>query len=79
MNLTREQFLALASELYDQELSQKLNDKTQDFFEYESVFVQTMQEFNRKTLEASLGALPTNPRKKKSNDPLRQSGNSGKS
>jgi hypothetical protein len=71
MNLTKEQFLALASELYDQEMSQKLNDKTQDFFEYESVFATMMQEFNRKTLEASLGELPSNPRKKKSNDQIR--------
>jgi hypothetical protein len=65
MNLTKDQFIALASEMYDQEMKQKLNDKTQDFFEYESTFAAIMQEFSRKTLERSLGELPTNIRKKK--------------
>lgn len=64
--MEREEFLALAGKRYD--ALQKLN-KLNDFYDYETQFLQIWRELGREVLEQNLGAVPGDRRKKKLNYP----------
>lgn len=63
-NLTKEEFMSKASTFYDK-LTEELNDKTQDFYDYESKLDELMTQFSKELLEESLGEVSKNIRKKK--------------
>jgi hypothetical protein len=69
MRLTKEEFLALSSKLYE-EMSSKMNSQTQDFYEYESTFDQLLTSFGHEVLEESISLVPDAERKKKSPNPI---------
>jgi hypothetical protein len=71
MRLTKEEFLALSSKLYE-EMSSKMDSQTQDFYDYESTFDQLLTNFGQEVLEESISHVPENPRKKKSPNPIRK-------
>jgi hypothetical protein len=68
MRLTKEEFIALSSKLYD-EMSSKMDSQSQDFYEYESTFDQLLTTFGQEVLEESISAVPDNVRKKKESKP----------
>ena len=70
VKLSKTEFLAKASELYDK-LSINLDDETQDFYEYESKFDELLTEFGKDSLEGLISEKPINIRKKKSSHSLR--------
>jgi hypothetical protein len=67
MNLSKAEFLAEASNYYD-ELKSKTDSKTQTFYDYESEFVKIAQSFTRKMLEKSVGLKQEKEQKKNSNE-----------
>ena len=60
--MTREEFHQMADKCYDQ--LQALN-KIDNFYDYESEFVEIMQGLGRDLLEKNLSDLPADRRKKK--------------
>jgi hypothetical protein len=70
LSLSKSDFLAKASEFYDK-LSLNLDDKKQDFYEFESKFDELYTEFGKESLEGIISELPANNRKKKSPNPIR--------
>ena len=64
VKLSKTEFLAKASELYDK-LSINIDDETQDFYEYESKFDELLTEFGKDSLEGLISEKPINIRKKK--------------
>jgi hypothetical protein len=64
MHLTKEEFLALSSKLYE-EMSSNMDSQTQDFYNYESTFDQLLTTFGQDVLEKSISKVPDNERKKK--------------
>lgn len=60
--MTREEYLAIASERYDE--LQALN-KIDNFYDYELEFSGIMKKLSKEILEKNLGELPANRRKKK--------------
>ena len=63
--MTKEEFLQLAGNRYDE--LQSLN-KIDNFYDYEKGFVGIWQSLGRSVLEKNLGALPNDKRKKKPYD-----------
>lgn len=63
--MTREEFLALAAQRYDE--LQALN-KLDNFYDYEKEFVSLWKDLGREVLEKNLGELPQDKRKKKDAD-----------
>jgi hypothetical protein len=76
LKISKAEFLENASKFYEQ-LNMNLDDKVQDFYEYESKFDELFTNFAKESLEGMLSDLPTNIRKKKSSNPIRSSDNSG--
>jgi hypothetical protein len=68
MRLTKEEFLALSSKLYE-EMSCQMDSQTQDFYEYESTFDQLLTVFGQEVLEESISIVPNVERKKKKSKP----------
>lgn len=68
MRLTKEEFIALSSKLYD-EMSSKMDSQTQDFYTYESTFDQLLTTFGQEVLEESISLVPESDRKKKKYKP----------
>lgn len=64
--MTREEYLAIASERYDE--LQALN-KIDNFYDYELEFSGIMKKLSKEILEKNLGELPAN-RRKKNDDPV---------
>jgi hypothetical protein len=64
MRLTKEEFLALSSKLYE-EMSSKMDSQTQDFYDYESTFDQLLTSFGQEVLEESISLVSDVERKKK--------------
>ncbi len=60
--MTREEYLAIASEKYDE--LQALN-KIDNFYDYEKEFEKILKELGRTVFEKSLSDLPADRRKKK--------------
>ncbi len=60
--MTKEDFLALAAQRYNE--LQALN-KLDNFYDYEKQFVSLWKDLGREVLEKNLGALPRDKRKKK--------------
>jgi hypothetical protein len=60
--MTKEEFLVLAAQRYDE--LQGLN-KLDNFYDYEKEFVNLWKELGREVLERNIGALPQDKRKKK--------------
>jgi hypothetical protein len=60
--MTKEEFLALAAQRYDE--LQSLN-KLSNFYDYEKEFVSIWKELGREVLEKNMGELPSDKRKKK--------------
>jgi hypothetical protein len=60
--MTKEEFLVLAAQRYDELRS--LN-KLDNFYDYEKEFVSIWKELGREVLEKNMGALPADKRKKK--------------
>ncbi len=60
--MTKEAFLAVAAQRYDD--LQSLN-KLDNFYDYEKEFVSLWKELGREVLEKNLGELPRDKRKKK--------------
>ena len=78
LSQSKSEFLAKAAEFYDK-LSLNLDDKKQDFYEFESKFDELYTEFGKESFEGIISELPANARKKKSPNPIwtnRDSGNS---
>ena len=65
MKLTKEEFLALSAQMYDQ-MSETMDSDTQDFYSYESTFDKLMTDFGSHVLEKSLAEDEQSDRKKKS-------------
>ncbi len=65
--MTREEYLALASEKYDELLA--LN-KTNNFYDYEKKFEELLKDFGRTLLEKNLSELSADRRKKKHSQSL---------
>ena len=63
-NLTKEAFMEKAGEFYEK-LRQELDDKSQDFYEYESKLDELLTQFGQEVLQESLGKVSENKRKKK--------------
>jgi len=60
--MTREEYLALASEKYDE--LQALN-KIDNFYDYEKKFEELLKELGRTLFEKNISELPADRRKKK--------------
>ena len=60
--MTREEYLALCSNRYDE---LKALNKIDNFYDYESEFVMIMQGLGKEVLEKQLSELPADRRKKK--------------
>jgi len=60
--MTKEEFLLLAGERYDN--LQSLN-KLDSFYDYEKEFVGLWQQFGKQVLEKNIGTVPNDRRKKK--------------
>jgi len=63
--MTKEEFLALAAQRYDE--LQSLN-KLDNFYDYEKQFVSLWRDLGREVLEKNIGELPQDKRKKKEAD-----------
>ena len=63
--MTREEFLALASERYD--ALQSLNE-LDNFYDYEKNYLAIWRDLGREVLERNLGDVPKDRRKKKLHD-----------
>ena len=63
-NLTKEAFMEKAGAFYEK-LRQDLDDKSQDFYEYESKLDELLTQFGQEVLQESLGKVSENKRKKK--------------
>lgn len=63
--MTKEEFLSLAAQRYDE--LQALN-KLDNFYDYEKLFVSIWQDLGREVLEKNIGDQPANKRKKKDAD-----------
>jgi uncharacterized membrane protein len=61
--MTKEEFLAIATEKY--EALQKLNEQT-SFYDYERGFDELWIDLGRQVLESNIGKVPTDHRKKTS-------------
>ena len=59
--MTKPEFIELASKRYDD--LQSLN-KLDNFYDYEKEFTDIMRSLGKEILEANLGLIPTNPKKK---------------
>lgn len=68
--MTKEEFIALASEKWEE--IEKHKGISQDFHTYEKGFDEIWVEFGRKSLEGSLGKEVTDRRKKKCSESLRK-------
>lgn len=64
MELSKEDFLKMASSKYD-ELSEQLDSQTIDFYEYESRLESIMLDFSRTILSSSLSNTEVSAHKKK--------------
>jgi hypothetical protein len=64
MRLTKEEFSAISSQLYE-EMSSKMDSQTQGFYDYESMFDQLLTSFGQEVLEKSISLVPDIERKKK--------------
>jgi hypothetical protein len=64
MNISKEEFMRIASGTYD-ELSKKLDFDKQNFYDFESGMVEILRSQNNKILQASVGKLPKKERDKK--------------
>ena len=64
MHLTKEEFLALSSKLYE-EISSNMDSQTQGFYDYESAIDQLLTAFGQDVLEKSISRVSGNERKKK--------------
>lgn len=64
MNISKEEFMRIASGTYD-ELSKKLDFDKQNFYDFESGMVEILRSQNNKILQASVGKLPKKKRDKK--------------
>lgn len=62
--LTKESFMEKASQFYDK-LQTELDDKQQDFYEYEGKLDELMTLFGKEILQEGLGSVPLDIRKKK--------------
>ncbi len=60
--MTKEEYLAIAARRYDE--LQALN-KIDNFYDYESEFVNIMKDMGKEVLEKNLSDLPADKRKKK--------------
>lgn len=60
--MTREEYLSIAAKRYD--ALQALN-KIDNFYDYESEFVNIMKDLGKEVLEKNLSELPADKRKKK--------------
>lgn len=60
--MTKEEYLAIAAKRYDE--LQSLN-KIDNFYDYESEFVNIMKDLGKEVLEKNLSDLPADKRKKK--------------
>ena len=56
-----------AGEFYEK-LRQELDDKSQDFYEYESKLDELLTQFGQEVLQESLGKVSENKRKKKTSN-----------
>jgi hypothetical protein len=63
--MTKEEYLALAAQRYDE--LQSLN-KLDNFYDYEKQFVSIWKDLGREVLEKNIGELPRDKRKKKDVD-----------
>ena len=63
--MTKEEFLALAAQRYDE--LQALN-KLNNFYDYEKQFVSIWKDLGREVLEQNISELPKDKRKKKDAD-----------
>ena len=63
-SLSKASFMEKASEFYDK-LSVELDDKEQDFYEYEQKLDELMTLFGKEIFEDGLGTVPVDVRKKK--------------
>ena len=64
--MTKEQYLAAASDRYDS--LHELN-KIDNFYDYESEFLKIWQDFGREVLEKNISTPGNDKRKKKPHDP----------
>lgn len=60
--MTKEEYLAIAAKRYDE--LQALN-RIDNFYDYESKFVEIMRDLGKEVLEKNLSELPADKRKKK--------------
>lgn len=60
--MTKQEYLAIAAKRYDE--LQALN-RIDNFYEYESEFIEIMKDLGKEVLEKNLSDLPADKRKKK--------------
>ncbi len=73
--MTKEEFLAIAAQEYDQWNQSKSSDPSVGFYEYEMGFIRFMNRMGQGLFQSSLGKVPANRRKKNDCNQLRQAGN----
>ncbi len=78
MKLTKEKFLALSEQMYNQ-MSETMDSDTQDFYTYESTLDKLLINLGSSLLEESLTQEVVSERKKKSPNQIWENKNSGKS
>lgn len=76
--LTKESFIEKASQFYDK-LQSELDDKHQDFYEYEGKLDELLTLFGKEILQEGLGSVPLDIRKKKNPNAIWKNRNTRKS
>ena len=74
--LTKAKFMEKASDFYDK-LQIEMDDKEQDFYEYEEKLDDLITQFGQELLQDGLGSVPEDIRKKKSADAIWENRDSG--
>ena len=74
--LTKAKFMEKASDFYDK-LQIEMDDKEQDFYEYEEKLDDLITQFGQDLLQDGLGSVPEDIRKKKSADAIWENSDSG--